>query len=152
MIQRKQTLFLIAAFVLLVVAAFGITTIFVKTPERFPIATLSNFCLSDGKSANYLYSVMGIMLLGTAVLSVITIMAFRTRKLQMRLCWWQVFVILVYYVTRMSFVISIAKYLKLSPDFQFYDAFPLVALLFVILAYRGVRHDDKLVRDSYRIR
>ena len=49
-------------------------------------------------------------------------------------------------------MIGIAKSLKLTPQFDFYEAFPLMAIVFVVLAYKGVRHDEKLVRDSYRIR
>ena len=138
MIQRKQTLFLIAAFVLLVISAFEISVSF-KTGENLVLATLSNFSLSDGKSSNLLYSV-------------ITILGFHNRKRQMKMCWWTIFILLAYYITRMSCVIGIAKSLKLTPQFDFYEAFPLMAIVFVVLAYKGVRHDEKLVRDSYRIR
>ena len=79
MIQRKQTLFLIAAFVLLVISAFEISVSF-KTGENLVLATLSNFSLSDGKSSNLLYSVMGVMILGAAVMNVITILGFHNRK------------------------------------------------------------------------
>ena len=151
MIQRKQTLFLIAAFVLLVISAFEISVSF-KTDENLVLATLSNFSLSDGKSSNLLYSVMGVMILGAAVLNVITILGFHNRKRQMKMCWWTIFILLSYYITRMSCVIGIAKSLKLTPQFDFYEAFPLMAIVFVVLAYKGVRHDEKLVRDSYRIR
>ena len=65
MIQRKQTLFLIAAIALLLVSAFEISASF-KTAENLTLATLSNFSLGDGKSSNALYSIMGVMLLGSA--------------------------------------------------------------------------------------
>lgn len=152
MIQRKQTIFLLLAFVLLVVSAFGITATFKHPEAGICIATLSNFSLSDAHSSNHLYSIMGVMLLGAAGLSAAAIMMFRKRKLQMRMCWWIVFVLLVYYITRMSCVISIAKYLKLNPGFEVYEALPLFAIILVVFAYKGIRHDDKLVRDSYRIR
>lgn len=140
------------AFVLLVVSAFGITAVFHHPQTGLCIATLSNFSLGDAHSSNHLYSILGVMLLGSAGLSVAAILMFRKRKLQMRMCWWIVFVLLVYYITRMSCVISIAKYLKLTPSFDFYEALPLFAIILVVFAYKGVRHDDKLVRDSYRIR
>lgn len=151
MIQRKQTLFLIAAIVLLLIGAFEMSTTF-TTGEGIRLATLSNFALSDGKSSNSLYAVMGIMLLAVVALSGVTILMFHKRKLQMRLCWWMIFILLIYYIARMSCIISIAKYLKLKPQFDFYDAFPLMAIIMIVLAYRGILHDEKLVKSSYRIR
>ncbi len=151
MIQRKQTLFLIVAIVLLLVSAFEVSASF-KTAENLTLATLSNFSLSDGKSSNALYSVMGIMLLGSAALNAVAVFLFRNRKMQMKMCWWVIFVLLIYYIARMSCIVGIAKSLKLTPQFDFYEAFPLIAIFFVVLAYKGIRHDDKLVRDSYRIR
>lgn len=152
MIQRKQTLFLIAAAVLLLVGALEMSTTFATAGEGIRLATLSNFALSDGKSSNSLYAVMGIMLFVVAALSVVTIFLFHRRKLQMRLCWWMMFILLIYYITRMSCIISIAKYLNLKPQFDFYDAFPLMALIMIVFAYRGILHDERLVRSSYRIR
>lgn len=151
MIQRKQTLFLVAAFILLIVSAFEISASF-KTAEHLTLATLSNFSLSDGKSSNVLYSVMGVMLLGSAALNAVTIFLFRKRKMQMNMCRWAVFVLLLYYIVRMSCIVGIAKCLNLKPQFDFYESLPLLAMLFVVLAYKGIHHDDKLVRDSYRIR
>lgn len=152
MIQRKQTIFLLVSFILLLFATFNISTTFATKNTALTVATLSNFVLGDGKSTNHLYSVMGLMLLASAALNLVTIMIFKKRKLQMHLCYWTIFILLFYYVTRMSCVISLAKYLKLQPHFDFYDAFPLIAIVFVILAYLGIRHDDRLIRDSYRIR
>ncbi len=152
MIQRKQTLYLFAAFVLLVVSAYSLTVVFKHPQTGLPIATLSNFSLSDAHSSNHLYSVMGVMLLGAAGLSAAAIAMFRKRKLQMRMCLWVIFVLLVYYITRISCVISIARYLKLDPSIEIYENFPLLAIILVVIAYRSIRHDEKLVRDSYRIR
>ena len=152
MIQRKQTLFLIVSVVLLLIATFEITTTFATAGTGITVATLSNFVLGDGKSSNALYSVMGIILLATAAMSAVTIFLFKKRKLQMHICLWSIFLLLLYYVIRMSCIISLAKYLKLQPHFDFYDAFPLLAIVFIILAYYGVRHDDRLIRESYRIR
>lgn len=152
MIQRKQTLFLIVAIVLLLVGVFEMSTTFTTAGEGIRLATLSNFALSDGKSSNSLYAVMGIMLLAVVALSGVTIFKFHKRKLQMRLCWWMIFILLIYYIARMSCIISIAKYLNLKPQFDFYDAFPLMAIIMIVLAYRGILHDEKLVKSSYRIR
>lgn len=145
-------MFLIAAAVLLLVGALEMSTTFATAGEGIRLATLSNFALSDGKSSNSLYAVMGIMLFVVAALSVVTIFLFHRRKLQMRLCWWMMFILLIYYITRMSCIISIAKYLNLKPQFDFYDAFPLMALIMIVFAYSGILHDERLVRSSYRIR
>lgn len=152
MIQRKQTIFLVAAIVLLVISAFNIEVVFEHAESGVLIASLSNFSLSDAHSSNHLYSVLGAMLIATSCLAAVAVFMFHNRKQQMRMCWWMIFVLLIYYIARMSCVISLAKYLKLSPNVDFYEAFPLLAMMFIILAYRGIRHDDKLVRDSYRIR
>ena len=131
MIQRKQSLFLFVAVVLLLISMFSVTTVFTSESDKTTVE-FSNFSCStyfddvESKTitsnvpqenkqqnpdavvkSNYLYSVFAIMLFVSAVISVAAIILFKNRGKQMRLCNWAVFVILIYYIARYSCIISI---------------------------------------------
>lgn len=179
MIQRKQSLFLLIAAVLLLVGAFSVSTVF--TAPGSPVTVeLSNFCCTThycnspilnmtgstccgtnacGKgvvdtsaSTNYLYSILAVLLFSVAVISVVAILLYSDRKKQMRLCNWSVFVILIYYIARYSSVISIVSKFNLDFNVSVADFMPFVALVLIIMARKAIDKDDKLVRAADRIR
>ncbi len=169
MIQRKQSLFLFLAVVLLVAGTFCISTSFVDDSGNVA-AKLSNFsfvqwdvasCLCSlhhtmvdvcSKTTNCFYSVLGVMLLIPTIISAATIFLYKNRRMQMRLCLWSIFVLLVYYVTRICCIVSIAGKLHLSWGVNVFDAFPLVAFILIVMARAAINKDDRLVRAADRIR
>lgn len=181
MIQRKQSLFLFLAVVLLLTATFCTRTVFVNS-DRQPVAVLSNLGLSVYKTAvktpqsdtatvqsdtpatqnatatvashdtDFLYAVTGIMLVAAAIMAGMAIWTYRNRRKQMKLCNFTVFVILVYYVTRVCCAVAISDKFDLSFGINVTDAFPLVALILTIMAHSAIKKDDDLVRAADRIR
>jgi hypothetical protein len=151
MLQRRQTVFLLLALVLLVVAAFNAAFTFTGNDGR-AVAQLSEFSLTGGAESNALYAVQGVMLLASAAMSLVAVGAYCNRRFQMRICRWTVFVILVYCAARVSCVVAIIHSLSLAPHANLSEALPIIAGISVVLAYRGIRKDERLVRDSYRIR
>lgn len=86
------------------------------------------------------------------VLSLITIFLFKTRRLQLILCKLlltlvSVFIImLVYY----SYTVISRYNAELIPGIRM--AVPVIQLILVILAYRGIKKDDNLVKSYDRLR
>ena len=176
MIQRKQSLFLFVAVVLLLISMFSVTTVFTlesdKTTVEFSNFSCSTY-LDDVESktitsnvpqenkqqnpdvvvkSNYLYSVFAIMLFVSAVISVVAIILFKNRGKQMRLCNWAVFVILIYYIARYSCIISISNKFDYTFNVNVSDFFPLIALVRIVMARVAINKDDKLVKAADRIR
>lgn len=176
MIQRKQSLFLFVAVVLLLISMFSVTTVFTSESDKTTVE-FSNFScstyLDDVESktitsnvlqknkqqnpdavvkSNYLYSVFAIMLFVSAVISVVAIILFKNRGKQMRLCNWAVFVILIYYIARYSCIISISNKFDYTFNVNVSDFFPLIALVLIVMARIAINKDDKLVKAADRIR
>ena len=176
MIQRKQSLFLFVAVVLLLISMFSVTTVFTSESDKTTVE-FSNFScstyLDDVESktitsnvpqenkqqnpdvvvkSNYLYSVFAIMLFVSAVISVAAIILFKNRGKQMRLCNLAVFVILIYYIARYSCIISISNKFDYTFNVNVSDFFPLIALVLIVMARVAINKDDKLVKAADRIR
>lgn len=176
MIQRKQSLFLFVAVVLLLISMFSVTTVFTSESDKTTVE-FSNFSCStyfddvESKTiisnvpqenkqqnpdavvkSNYLYSVFAIMLFVSAVISVAAIILFKNRGKQMRLCNWTVFVILIYYIARYSCIISISNKFDYTFNVNVSDFFPLIALVLIVMARVSINKDDKLVKAADRIR
>lgn len=176
MIQRKQSLFLFVAVVLLLISMFSVTTVFISESDKTTVE-FSNFSCStyfddvESKTiisnvpqenkqqnpdvvvkSNYLYSVFAIMLFVSAVISVAAIILFKNRGKQMRLCNWAVFVILIYYIARYSCIISISNKFDYTFNVNVSDFFPLIALVLIVMARVAINKDDKLVKAADRIR
>ena len=176
MIQRKQSLFLFVAVVLLLISMFSVTTVFTSESDKTTVE-FSNFSCStyfddvESKTiisnvpqenkqqnpdvvvkSNYLYSVFAIMLFVSAVISVAAIILFKNRGKQKRLCNWAVFVILIYYIARYSCIISISNKFDYTFNVNVSDFFPLIALVLIVMARIAINKDDKLVKAADRIR
>jgi hypothetical protein len=136
MIQRVQTLWL-----LLAVAAILLT---LKT--SFYSGTL----LAD----NSFHSIMGIDNFGLMILTVavatalfVNIFLFKHRMLQFRIC---IFAMLAECLIIFLYFNQIKNYSK--GNFDLWCALHLFILLFIFLAARGVYKDEKLIKDSNRLR
>lgn len=176
MIQRKQSLFLFVAVVLLLISMFSVTTVFTSESDKTTVEfsnfscstylddveskTITSNVLQENKQqnpdavvkSNYLYSVFAIMLFVSAVISVVAIILFKNRGKQMRLCNWAVFVILIYYIARYSCIISISNKFDYTFNVNVSDFFPLIALVLIVVARVAINKDDKLVKAADRIR
>lgn len=176
MIQRKQSLHLLLIVALMVAMLFmpmatmtvgadkaqeAVTTAADGTIIKTTVAASSNIELNvwglytDGKlEASLLY----VTILTFAIIAVafITIFLYRRRWLQLRLC----FVLGVMLIGMLIFEgIYITKFISLAETqplaavkYSIADFFPLLGLVLVVFAYRGVTKDISLLRSLDRIR
>ena len=152
MIQRVQSLYLLAIAALMTTAVFSPLAYFVAGVEEFELYA---FAL---KSAEHSYSAiyMGIVVALAAVVPLVAIFLFKNRMLQIRLC-------AVELVLLLGSVVFMAIYYYLGgrmfADLEFNTqglriavVFPLVSLILDYLAMRAIFHDEMLVRSLDRIR
>jgi len=149
MIQRKQTLYLLTAIVLIM---FNLLNPFVKSSElifdAFNIKQLAETTPIIIKT----YPI-AIYLIVLSVLHLFTIFLFKGRPFQMRF-------------TILSLILSIGFYgilfyyhyianLQLTIEIHQYSfglITPFLAAVFDYMAYGGIKRDEKLVKDSERLR
>lgn len=141
MIQRIQSVYLLLSAVLLV--CFGI----------FPLAEVQDavgavLASAGGMSAMNTF----IPAIAAALIAVLAIFMYRNRKAQMRLCLLLVLLSLVLSGGAAYGIFSQATALGGQVAWKPGIAFPLLAVVFFYLAWRGVRNDDRLVRSADRLR
>ena len=163
MIQRIQTLylFLIFAIALLLMLSNPIYAEFRMkhgfNPESVLMQYWSQFSVStDSQIPVYSYKLLNMILLALVGLgSLLNIFLFGNRKIQLKsvgilvLCSFLFFAILLvdYFITKNQFENN-----SISTTLGYQIVWPLLMFVFSILAYMGIRHDERLVQSMDRIR
>ena len=154
MIQRIQSLYLLIAAALMAVMLFVPLAVFYAGQEQI---VMSAFALRDGEGAVVLSAVyLGVLLAAVALLPLVTILLFRRRMTQIRLCIVEI-VLLVGSLVMMGLygylaMQTVESLTLAASNFRFVVVFPLVAIIFVVLAARAIFKDELLVRSLDRIR
>jgi len=148
MLQRVQTIYLLAVFALLLLSL------------AFPLASFSEGVKMVGygfmKEGINLYVPYGVFTVGglSAFIAFIQIFLFKNRKCQMKIGLINSFLIILYYVTISVYAVVVGTG-KLGFQFESIRVaaiFPFVALILNVLAYMRIKADEKLVRSMDRIR
>ena len=152
MIQRIQSLYLLAVAALMTTAIFTPLASFLAGVEEFELYAF------ELKSAEQSFSTMymGIVVALSAIIPLITIFMYKKRLLQIRLCAVEIvmllgsiaFMAIYYYLSNRMF--SGMEFSAQS--FRIAIVFPLVSLVLVYLSARAIFKDEMLVRSLDRIR
>lgn len=151
--QRIQSLFLLFVIALCIPAAV-LTQSDVLSPAS-EIVRLSafrsyNFHTATGDTG-LLHILELALLFGTMLVSVYTISQFKQRRLQMKLC---VLSILMQFGVLALIALMLKPYLEIHALISYYAPiiFPLFSIVFLWLAYKGVKSDDHKIKSIDRIR
>lgn len=152
MIQRIQTLYLLAVAALMAVATFAPLAYFVAGSEEY---LLHAFALKSGASSHSTIY-MGILVALSAIVPLVNIFFFKNRLLQIRLCAVELVLLVgsvafmaIYYYLAQRFFADIAFH---TQGFRIAIIFPLLALVLDYLAMRSIFKDEMLVKSLDRIR
>ena len=146
MIQRKQTLFLLLAFVMTVVCMASQVGVLVG---QFSSLSVYNLWVVDGDGhRSFLTWPLFASLMLASLLSLATIFLYTRRKLQARLCLLHMLLLLLWYVLLAVIPASAGGSLVV----QWPAVLPAVAVILSFMAHKGVLADEKLVRSLDRIR
>ena len=152
MIQRIQTLYLLAVAALMTTAVLTPLAYFAAGAPEY---LLYAFSLKGGETS-YSTIYMGVVVALAAIVPFVTIFLYKNRTLQIRLCAVElvlllgsaVFMGIYYYLGSRMF-----SQLEFSAQgFRIAIIFPLVALILDYLAIRAIFKDEMLVRSLDRIR
>jgi len=148
MIQRKQTLFLLLAFVLTLVCMS--TQVGTLLHESGSVAArIYNLWLTDGQGGHSFASVpLFVALLISALIQVVTIFLYHKRKLQATLCLVAMLMDVVWYVLLAVLPQQTGGMLQV----EWPAVLPAVSIILTFMARKGVLADEKLVRSLDRIR
>ena len=131
MIQRIQSIYLLVAAISMILISF-----------KVPVYTLNEILfMAQDDTKMFILTIVG------AILSLLGLFMFKNRKFQMKLIRLTVLIQMIIGVR--IFMLFNKFEVVLNNTFLFLMAFNLIAL---IMAYRGVKKDDDLVRSVDRIR
>ena len=127
MIQRKQTLFLLAAIVMTVIC----------------------LCMQIGS-----FKAAGLEVAPTTVIATYTIFLYRNRKLQALFCLFNALLVVGWYVCYFVVSQTVGDKTWGTVDFRptWPAVFPAIAFILYLMARRAINADEKLVRSMDRIR
>lgn len=148
MIQRKQTLFLLAAVVLIVTCmCMQGATLFSDSGIDF--ARVYNLWLTDGQGHHSFQSIpLFVCLLLGALLSLVDIFLYTRRKWQATLCLVGMFLLVGWYVLLAVLPQAVGGIIQL----EWPAVLPAISIVMLFLARKGILADEKLVRSLDRIR
>lgn len=147
MIQRKQTLYLLMAAILM---TFVLFTPFIKN-NNFIFSAFSFKHFETNKSLA-VYPI-GIFLIIGIIIHLFTLMLFKNRKIQMRFTVFSLIFSIGFYVLLLFYHFLISQIVKIQiTSYNFSLLAPLLAAIFDFMAYGGIKRDEKIIRDSERLR
>lgn len=152
MIQRIQTLFLIGAMISLGVLFF------IPLGHLVPPNDMILNFYYNGIEANefvenaYQTIPLTVMMSLTMIFCLITIFMYKNRILQIRLCGINIFLIIGQTGMFLYYFFNAAKQIDAEKQFNISIVLPIVAIIFIYLAIRGIARDEALVKAADRIR
>lgn len=146
MIQRKQTIYLLLALAALIVCLclpIGKTAV---SPSVGGIVVYYNLGAYLGNSFTP-HPVPFVDLVIAGTIALVTIFLYKKRKVQMKLCVLDIILCLLWYGWYIAMVLTVD-----GMNVAFGACLPLVAVIFLFMARRGVKADEELIKSMDRIR
>jgi glucan phosphoethanolaminetransferase (alkaline phosphatase superfamily) len=154
MIQRIQSIYLSLIVLLSILFLSGSFLSFAgKTGEVIKV-TFNGIFRMAGTNHDLIEKLLplSILIILIPVMSLITIVMFKNRKIQLRLSFILIVLISIFVIATIHVSMSvIAKFdTTIIPGIKMF--LPILILLFSILAHRGIKKDDQLVKSYDRLR
>ena len=155
MLQRVQTVYLLAATVLMSLMLFlPLAEIAAEGTGIYEVLSKGWF-ITSGETAELAMATwpVFILVLFLTLLSLINIFLYKKRKLQIRICIYSIILAfgligLIYYY----FVLGFRPLDEPAYALSFPMVLPAIFIILVYLAFRGIRKDEILIRSQDRIR
>ena len=145
-IQRIQTLYLLVALVMMAAFAFLTSFSFDVAGNEYVVGTLATGV--DGKTS---INLLMLCLNGlVVVLTAIAIFSYKNLKLQKRLCSISIILLIALLISIGVMILGATDEQNLSIDIS--NVMPVVSLVLLFLAYRGISRDQRILSDSDRLR
>ncbi len=150
MIQRIQTLYLLAVLILVVACEFCTVGRFIGQGGEL-LGELGNLTMNQAGEVTFTPWALFMLLLLVALITALAICLFRKRMRQIRLIIFSSILLVGYYLVYGWFVYSyLADGISFRPSLT--ASFPLLGLIFNYLAARAIGKDEFLVRSLDRLR
>lgn len=154
MIQRIQSVYLLLTTLLSVLFLNGNIINFIGSTSPVSLAFNGVRMYSGGEEPEIVMTVMpfSILLMLVPLVSVIAIFLYKNRKLQLKLVIALILLIIAVITLAGYYIYSVINSYDSELMFGYKLVLPVLMLIFSILAYRGIKKDEELVRSYDRLR
>ncbi len=157
MIQRKQSVFLFLAFLLLLVDYFFPLSSFYGEKDSVTLYLYKITSMVPDSTMPYDFNfVLPLLILNSlsALMSFVIIFLYKNRKTQMKLVKLTLFLVVIYVgLFFLYYVDTLEKYTGSIAEYNYISVIsPLLAIVFLVFAYRGILSDEKLIKSADRLR
>lgn len=152
MLQRIQTIYLLAAFALCIGCLCTPIAHFMANEGMEKVDMYNLWLVSEGQHLFYFCPIMMGILVITAAVVFFDIWLFKHRALQMRVATFCMILLVAWYIAYgvISYMLCTEMPATWRPHWT--AALPAAALILLYLAFRGILKDEKLVRSLDRLR
>lgn len=152
--QRKQTIFLtVTALCMVLTILFPIWTAVDGGTDKMLFALHYTVKTGEIRETVYFpYALCAILAAAAATIAIIEIGKFENRLLQLKLGALNALLMAGTICSAVYFAMSVIRLNEVSGQYEWGLWFPLIAMINNLVANRFIRRDEKLVRDSERLR
>ena len=152
MIQRIQSVFLIAFSLCMIVVAIAPLSKITDSNEIFTLYSTNITNVKGESQTTILFITQGILTYFTAIIGFITILLYKRRKLQMLLC--MINMCFIFLLCNLIVLLALNSLPSSSAHitFKITAVLPVISFILLILSYRAIKKDEELVRSLNRIR
>lgn len=147
MIQRKQTLYLLAALIVTIVC-LCLPIASLKASGMDPDGVVTNLWIRSNAGSSFLAFPLFVLLLLTCPLILWTIFKYHQRLFQAKLCVVNAVLVVLWHAYYAFLYFTSAT--TIAPRFA--SCLPVIAFIFYLMARHAILSDEKLVRAADRIR
>ncbi len=155
MIQRIQSLFLLLIAVLSGLLLNGSVLNFIgKTGSAFKVTFTQVLKSAGGQGPEVIEKLLPftIIIIIIPIISLVTIFLFKNRKVQLRLAFVLIILTATLLIAFVHISLSVITKFEAQLVIGFNMILPVLMLILAVLAYRGIRKDDLLVKSYDRLR
>lgn len=152
MIQRIQSLYLLLAGIFPAITLFSSVMLFSKDEKWITLSSMGYDATMIPEFAGKHPYGLTIFTFLSVVLAIVALFGYKNRKTQLRKVFFAICSNILWYVSCAAYSYAVVDATKLSPWFNFTILFPLLAIVALFMARRGIQKDEELVRAADRIR
>ncbi|SFF94254.1 DUF4293 domain-containing protein [Prevotella sp. KH2C16] len=151
MIQRVQTVYLLLALLATIICLCLPIGSIAPKGMGVEVEVFNLFVTAGQGTVSFSVWPLFALLLITCPLAIAAIMAYKKRRLQAKLCYWNIVFCLAWYVYYAFMVLNNFQQMgTYHPAFAV--CLPFVAMALYAFAHRGIMKDEELIKSSERIR
>ncbi|MGL5317709.1 MAG: DUF4293 domain-containing protein [Bacteroidales bacterium] len=152
MIQRIQTLYLLAVSVLAGVLNFLTLSSFKAGETVYELESFGLQSVTPQKEIVYSTFALFVILSAISILSALTVFMYKKRMVQIRLCLFNIILAIGFYAAFAFYVYVIGGKFEAEYALKLPVVFPLIGIVLDWLAIRSIGADEALVRSYDRLR